>query len=243
MRLASQVMGTASFALLTGCATNFESKPLSPDHPASAQAQEAPRTGRQRLIRADAITRKTIAQLARKDAPNPDYQSGGMSHDMGNMGGMDQSQMKGMEGMDHSKMPGMDMSKPPAGAPAPSPAGMDHSKMSGMDMNKPPAGAATPSPGGMDHSKMPGMTMPAPGAAASPASKEGAEMEMKKTSDEMKNLSDEMKAKSDAEKSPKKPPSEAAYWTCVMHPEIHQEKPGQCPKCGMTLVRKEGAPK
>ena len=234
------ILGFLALFVLAGCATNFAPKPLPPNHPASVQAQEAPRTGIQRLIGTDAITRKTIAQLERKDAPNPDYQSGGMSHDMGNMGGMDQSQMKGMEGMDHSKMPGMDMSKPPAGAPAPSPAGMDHSKMSGMDMNKPPAGAATP-PGGMDHSKMPGMTMPTPGAAASPASKEGAEMEMKKTSDEMKKLSDEMKAKSDAEKSSEKPQTEVGYWTCVMHPEIHETKPGQCPKCGMTLVKKEGA--
>lgn len=24
-------------------------------------------------------------------------------------------------------------------------------------------------------------------------------------------------------------------YTCPMHPEIQQEKPGNCPKCGMTL--------
>lgn len=40
-----------------------------------------------------------------------------------------------------------------------------------------------------------------------------------------------------------KPAPEAkADWTCVMHPEIHADGPGQCPKCGMTLVKKEGAP-
>ncbi|SHL35767.1 copper-resistance protein, CopA family [Flavobacterium flevense] len=27
------------------------------------------------------------------------------------------------------------------------------------------------------------------------------------------------------------------YYTCVMHPEIHETKPGDCPKCGMTLVK------
>lgn len=27
-------------------------------------------------------------------------------------------------------------------------------------------------------------------------------------------------------------------YTCPMHPEIHQEKPGRCPKCGMKLVLK-----
>lgn len=38
------------------------------------------------------------------------------------------------------------------------------------------------------------------------------------------------------------PSAAASYYTCVMHPEIHQDQPGQCPKCGMTLVKKEGAP-
>lgn len=28
----------------------------------------------------------------------------------------------------------------------------------------------------------------------------------------------------------------AAKYTCVMHPEVIADKPGQCPKCGMTLV-------
>jgi len=27
------------------------------------------------------------------------------------------------------------------------------------------------------------------------------------------------------------------YYTCVMHPEIHEAKPGDCPKCGMKLVK------
>ncbi len=34
---------------------------------------------------------------------------------------------------------------------------------------------------------------------------------------------------------------EAASYTCPMHPEIHQAKPGPCPKCGMAL-EKEGVP-
>ncbi len=29
------------------------------------------------------------------------------------------------------------------------------------------------------------------------------------------------------------------YWTCVMHPEIHEAGPGRCPKCGMDLVRSD----
>lgn len=253
MRSLRRINVRGSFVLLaaftlSGCATNFEPKPLPPDHPASVQAQEAPRAGMKRLVTSDELTRKTNTQLARKDVPNPDFQRG-MSHDMGNMGGM--GQVKGMEGMDHSKMPGMDMSKAAPGAPSPPPAGMDHSKMPGMDMGKAPVGAPAPSPGGMDHSQMPGMAMPATSAAPAQPNKEAAEMEMKKTSDEMKKLSDGMKAKSDTEK-PKKNPSpkssqnqkaEAGYWTCVMHPEIHESKPGQCPKCGMTLVKKEGASK
>ena len=32
----------------------------------------------------------------------------------------------------------------------------------------------------------------------------------------------------------------AAYFTCPMHPDIHEDRPGECPKCGMTLVKKGG---
>ena len=28
-------------------------------------------------------------------------------------------------------------------------------------------------------------------------------------------------------------------YTCTMHPEVMTEKPGKCPKCGMTLVKKK----
>ena len=27
-------------------------------------------------------------------------------------------------------------------------------------------------------------------------------------------------------------------YTCPMHPEVQMSKPGNCPKCGMTLVKK-----
>jgi Cu(I)/Ag(I) efflux system membrane fusion protein len=30
---------------------------------------------------------------------------------------------------------------------------------------------------------------------------------------------------------------EKAVYTCTMHPEIHSDKPGDCPKCGMELVK------
>lgn len=28
-------------------------------------------------------------------------------------------------------------------------------------------------------------------------------------------------------------------YTCTMHPEVVQDEPGKCPKCGMDLVKKE----
>src|SRR5450432_1542494 len=37
------------------------------------------------------------------------------------------------------------------------------------------------------------------------------------------------------------PAVEAATYTCRMHPEVHADKPGPCPKCGMALER-EGVP-
>ena len=33
-------------------------------------------------------------------------------------------------------------------------------------------------------------------------------------------------------------PATKVVYTCVMHPEVQQDQPGKCPKCGMTLVRK-----
>jgi len=32
---------------------------------------------------------------------------------------------------------------------------------------------------------------------------------------------------------------DTAFYTCLMHPEIIRDKPGSCPICGMTLVKKE----
>ena len=34
------------------------------------------------------------------------------------------------------------------------------------------------------------------------------------------------------------PVREATLFSCQMHPEIQQDHPGNCPKCGMTLVPK-----
>jgi Cu(I)/Ag(I) efflux system membrane fusion protein len=32
--------------------------------------------------------------------------------------------------------------------------------------------------------------------------------------------------------------NQAIQYTCSMHPEVVQDKPGKCPKCGMDLVEK-----
>ena len=39
--------------------------------------------------------------------------------------------------------------------------------------------------------------------------------------------------------NPRPRASEQVVYTCPMHPEVKSGKPGNCPKCGMTLVKKE----
>ena len=36
--------------------------------------------------------------------------------------------------------------------------------------------------------------------------------------------------------------AQSVTYTCTMHPEIHSPKPGNCPKCGMTLVKEKAKP-
>lgn len=35
--------------------------------------------------------------------------------------------------------------------------------------------------------------------------------------------------------------SKSEVYTCTMHPEVRSDKPGDCPKCGMKLVKMETA--
>jgi len=45
------------------------------------------------------------------------------------------------------------------------------------------------------------------------------------------------KVQEDSSMSPKKSPTkEKIMYTCPMHPDVRQDKPGNCPKCGMKLV-------
>jgi PBP1b-binding outer membrane lipoprotein LpoB len=39
--------------------------------------------------------------------------------------------------------------------------------------------------------------------------------------------------------SGEQPRSGKIYYTCATHPQIHQDKKGRCPICGMTLIKKE----
>ena len=36
--------------------------------------------------------------------------------------------------------------------------------------------------------------------------------------------------------------TQQTFYTCVMHPEIHSSKPGNCPKCGMVLAKEKAKP-
>lgn len=128
--------------VLTSCATNFQSPPLSANNPANAGAKEAVTPAAKPMLRRDALTEKTNAQLTSNSPGTPNFQP---------------SEMQQM-----------------------------HHDMKGM--------------GGIQHDQM---------------------SAMKKESEESK------------------PMSGKTYYTCVMHPQIHEDKPGKCPICGVTLVKKE----
>jgi len=50
-------------------------------------------------------------------------------------------------------------------------------------------------------------------------------------------------ALTDTAKTKKAKPVAKVLYTCTMHPEVLSDKPGKCPKCGMTLVKKADAKK
>lgn len=90
---------------------------------------------------------------------------------------------------------------------------------------------------GMQHDGMNmGAHKPVPDAGKVEQEKKALAKEMKQTSEEMEKTSEQLKERAG------QPKAQDFYYTCVMHPEIHQDQPGNCPKCGMTLLKKEGAP-
>ena len=41
---------------------------------------------------------------------------------------------------------------------------------------------------------------------------------------------------------PRRPPRVGGYYTCSMHPQIHEDAPGKCPICGMDLIAVKTGP-
>ncbi|HVW96185.1 MAG TPA: heavy metal-binding domain-containing protein [Mucilaginibacter sp.] len=54
---------------------------------------------------------------------------------------------------------------------------------------------------------------------------------------------DSTKPVTDTTKTKKVKPIAKVQYTCTMHPEVFSDKPGKCPKCGMTLVKKADSKK
>jgi hypothetical protein len=62
---------------------------------------------------------------------------------------------------------------------------------------------------------------------------------MKKDDAKKENMKKEDVKKDAVKKDETKKDAAKFYYTCTMHPDVHADKPGKCPKCGMDLVKKE----
>lgn len=182
--------------------------------------------------------------------------------------GMDHSTMTGMDhstmtAMDHSTMGGMDHSKMTA-ADHSNMAGMDHSTMqhSGAQPGTMPGGMNHAAMPGMQHGGSSAPVAVVTGAPRSNAEMKGVEPAATLHTDDFDAPA--ASAVAEAQKAVAGgggheghgvPPaattnphaghgdasgtSQQTIYTCPMHPEVTSNKPGTCPKCGMTLVVKK----
>lgn len=102
----------------------------------------------------------------------------------------------------------------------------------GTDMSKPAEGAK---PGGEEQKKEPG---PAEGGAGqkSPSGHEGMQHGMQGMAEPGAVAPQPGSASADNATG-----AEKSLYTCVMHPEVVSDKPGNCPKCGMKLVPRKAS--
>jgi uncharacterized protein involved in copper resistance len=73
------------------------------------------------------------------------------------------------------------------------------------------------------------------------AAKQMDKSKMKHGSSDKGTMRDEMPGMSEMSKEAAVP-APVTYYTCPMHAQIKEGKPGNCPICGMTLVKKSVAP-
>jgi Heavy metal binding domain len=140
-------------------------------------------------------------------------------------------------GMDHSSMPGM--------------AGMDHSAMAGMNHTQTQPAAGTPPvvPGAPKTSAEIARTQPAatlqPDAFDAPAATSVSESQKAAggagghAGHAGHGGAAPAAAPADPHAGHEQGSSAQALYVCPMHPEVTSATPGTCPKCGMTLVKKE----
>jgi hypothetical protein len=183
----------------------------------------------------------------------------GMDHS--NMPGMKSGAQPGMAGMDHSNMPGMKDGTQPGMA------GMDHSNvqhgaMSGMQHGS--AGTAAnlivsaPRSNAEIARLAPKATLtpdefdaPAPIAVSEAAKASGGGMSHSAPNQESTSTPQPVtghgelaqpasppSSKPQASSGPAPVSERSVVYTCPMHPEVTSASPGRCPKCGMTLVKK-----
>jgi Cu(I)/Ag(I) efflux system membrane fusion protein len=96
--------------------------------------------------------------------------------------------------------------------------------------DKSPEPAASASPGGS--------TSPASGAAPAPEPQRPGTPSSPPARAPRANPASASGASSPASTPSAKAAAPDIVWTCPMHPEVQLDKPGECPKCGMTLVPK-----